>query len=341
MPHNDIVGNYTILYDKLLGSGSYANVYLGKNIKTSQYVAIKIISNIPAKLIGIFEEEMKIMNIIKNDPHVNIVGCYDVIKHNEVIYIILEYCDSGDLKQLIKNPIKEKYVHYYFKQLVNGLKYLHNKKILHRDIKPKNILLTNNKRVLKICDFGLAKNNEDDHLCKTVCGSPLYMAPEMIKSSGLYNNQIDLWSTGLILYELIYGFHPFHYCKNINDLKANQEIDIPPKVNTNPDISYDCIILLKKLLENDAIHRLSWHMLFNDRWINGLNIVNPGGQCSPKSSNSPIESAFIKICEPENNNSSMMSKNIDLESIIINDYIDKINDYVNNKQEIFDIDLNE
>lgn len=337
MPNDviDIVGNYTIFYDKLLGSGSYANVYLGKNIKTNQYVAVKIISNIPTKLARIFEEEMKIMSIIKNDPHVNIVGCYDIINLKNIIYIILEYCDSGDLKQLIKNPIKEKYVHYYFKQLVNGLKYLHTKKILHRDIKPKNILLTNNKRVLKICDFGLAKNNEDNNLCKTVCGSPLYMAPEMIKNTNvLYTDQIDLWSTGLILYELLYGFHPFYHCKNINDLKACQEIDIPPKKNTNPDISYDCVLLLKKLLENDASNRLSWEMLFSDRWINSASVINTNN-------NSPIEKGFIKTEEIARSDSFVISRNIDLESIIINDYIDKINEYTqNNHQEIFDIDIN-
>lgn len=332
---NDIVGNYMIFYDKLLGSGSYANVYLGKNIKTNQNVAIKIISNIPTKLIRIFEEEINIMNIIKNDPHTNIVGCYDIINQKDIIYIILEYCDSGDLKQIIKNPIKEKYVQYYFKQLVNGLKYLHNKRILHRDIKPKNILLTNNRRTIKICDFGLAKNNENNNLCKTVCGSPLYMAPEMIKNNNtLYNDQIDLWSTGLILYELLYGFHPFNHYKNINDLKISQEIDIPPKKNTNPDVSHDCIILLRKLLECDASNRLSWNMLFNDKWINETFMTG-------SKHNSPIETCVIKILEPssfdkKSDISISVSHNIDLESIIINDYIDKMDDY---RQEIFDIDL--
>ena len=182
--------------DYELGRGSFSVVYLGvydgptnNYIKNGTKVAIKIIKtvNITQKAKSILEDEIYIMNLIKSDPHPNIVGCFDVIKTTNETYIIMEYCDSGDLKGILKFPIKEKYTQFYFCQLANGLKFLDKHNIIHRDIKPKNILLTNNRRTLKIADFGFAKKTKANSMHESICGSPLYMAPE-IMNNNTYNN---------------------------------------------------------------------------------------------------------------------------------------------------------
>lgn len=164
----------------------------------------------------------------------------------------MEYCDSGDLRTYLKKPIKEKWCQFFFCQLANGLKYLDKYNILHRDIKPKNILLTNKKKVLKIADFGFAKKQSKNiKLHETICGSPLYMAPEIMENNK-YNNQTDLWSIGMILYEMLYGFHPYESCKNIRQLLSMIDhgiIEIPPKNTQNKNISIECLDLLQKLLQ--------------------------------------------------------------------------------------------
>jgi serine/threonine-protein kinase ULK/ATG1 len=272
--------NYEFTKDKQseLGKGSFSTVYLGTYkgynntlITYGTKVAIKIIKtqNIPTKAKEILQEELNIMELIKYDPHPNIVRCYDVIMGDTESYIVMEYCDSGDLRGILKKPIKEKYAQFYFCQLANGLKYLDKHSIIHRDIKPKNILLTNSRRVLKIADFGFAKKVINQSLHETFCGSPLYMAPE-IMNNNLYNNQIDLWSVGLILYEMLYGFHPFGTCKTIPELRSTvgkNAIEIPPPGTKNDNVSENCIQLLKKLLQKQATQRINWDEFFNNPWI--------------------------------------------------------------------------
>lgn len=192
----------------------------------------------------------------------------------------MEYCESGDLRSILKKPIKEKYAQFYFCQLANGLKYLDKHSIIHRDMKPKNILLTANRKVLKICDFGFAKKDTTQYkptLHDTICGSPLYMAPEIMNHK-LYNNQTDLWSIGMILYEMLYGFHPFAQCKSLTELKDKlytNEIIIPPIGTKNKDVSKECIDLLTNLLQKRATTRITWKNFFDNPWVNAYNYTIP------------------------------------------------------------------
>jgi serine/threonine protein kinase len=274
------IGDYYMLRskDSELGKGSFSIVYLGtyngidnKYIKNGMKVAIKVITtkNFTIKAREILEDEISIMTLIKEIPHPNIVGCYDIIKRENELYIIMEYCDSGHLESILKKPIKEKYAQFYFCQLANGLKYLDKNSIIHRDIKPKNILLTDNRRVLKIADFGFAKRYNEQSLHETICGSPMYMSPE-IMNNNRYNNQTDLWSIGLILYEMLYAKHPFEKCKSMLELKDNVSkkiIEIPPSDTKNKDVSIVCIELLKKLLEKRVVERIKWEEFFENPWV--------------------------------------------------------------------------
>ncbi|CAH6421134.1 Protein kinase [uncultured virus] len=305
------IGSYEFSLDKqyLLGEGSFSTVYLGKYIgqdnkyiKNNTYIAIKIINKNSLTPNGnkIIDDEMEIMNIIKNNPHPNIVECYDVIKTPNNVYIIMEYCDSGDLRTIIRKPIQEKFIQFYFSQLANGLKFLNCKGIIHRDIKPKNILLTNQNRILKIADFGFAKLSQEHDLYETICGSPLYMAPEMLKHLQ-YNKQTDLWSIGMILYEMLYGTHPFHNCKSIPELKNIIEtivLDIPPNNNRNKQVSKECLNLLKMLLQKDVTRRINWDDFFDHTWINKLSFQN--NDISIKSDKSNPTTSLVEVTNVEN-----------------------------------------
>lgn len=272
------IGNYEYDKNNKLGAGSFSQVYLGfyvgKNsdmIEKGTRVAIKVINTngMSIKVKRIINDEIEIMHLIKNDPHPNIVGCFDVHETKDGVYIIMEYCDSGNLAHIIKAPIKEKYIQFYFAQLVNGLKFLYERNIVHRDIKPENILLTNNRRVLKIADFGFAKKSKDNSLYDTVCGSPLYMAPE-ITGQNYYNKQTDLWSVGMVLYEMLYGSHPFKGCHSrieLQNMINSKNIRIPPSETVNTDVSENCLDLLKSLLQKDVDRRITWEAFFNHNWI--------------------------------------------------------------------------
>lgn len=288
------IGFYEIFLNHQIGAGAYSTIYLGRcidndlanklninkttnvdNIMINNVVAIKkvISKNLSFKYQKMINEEMNIMRYIKDNPHINIITCYDVIDDLDTIYIVMEYCDE-DFSKLIK-PLKEDEVRYYLNQLINGLKYLDEHKIIHRDIKPKNLLLTDNRHILKICDFGLAKNKSGLTHVQTVCGSPLYMAPEIFKDKS-YDENVDIWSVGIIMYEMIYGNNPLSRIKDYIELEAfmknPNEIIIPKDEN----VSTVCLNLLKVLLVKDNNKRISLKDLLICNWLTNDNKVSLG-----------------------------------------------------------------
>jgi serine/threonine protein kinase len=258
---------YTINKNKILGYGKYSKVYLGYEKNSDNVCAIKRIL-INSKLnISNLKKEIDIMHKIKNNPHPNIIKCLDIFEEDKYVYIVLEYCSSGDLSKLIKMPIQERFVKFYFIQFNKGIEYLRSNNIYHRDLKPKNILITNNFKELKIADFGLSNFKNEDG---SICGSPLYMAPELINKIG-YSDKTDLWSIGLILYEMLYGQHPYDNCKNYDELLTYSSDDfniiIPPLNNNNIDVSPECINLLKSLLEKNISKRITWKKFIKHGWF--------------------------------------------------------------------------
>ena len=257
-------GKKIICSKKLLGKGSFSKVYAGQLCIP---VAIKKISW------GNMDEEKtkryikSEIDIMKGLSHENIVNLFDVICKENDLYLILEECKGGDLKKFLHGrPLKEKYAHFYLKQLASGLQYLRDHDISHRDLKPQNLLLTENNKKLKITDFGFAKIVGSDTLAETMCGSPLYMAPEIMENTP-YTIKADLWSVGIIMYEMLFAKYPIKSVKGIFDLihklKNTSIISIPDK----PRISKDAKDLIRGLLQKNPKKRISWDNYFDHIWF--------------------------------------------------------------------------
>ena len=148
--------------------------------------------------------------IISRFHHINIVNVFELIEDKENYYIIMEYCQKGELFDYIvdKEKLSENEASMFFYQLINGVSYIHKMGIAHKDLKPENLLLTKD-NILKIIDFGLSHEYDGNILLKTKCGSPSYTAPEQIKGKKYDGFEIDVWCCGIILYAMVCGYLPF------------------------------------------------------------------------------------------------------------------------------------
>ena len=237
-----------------IGRGTFGKVKLGININSKEKVAIKILEKRKIKNKDDSERVEREIEILKNTNNINIIKTNEIIETKENYYLIMEYCEKGELFNYIvrKQRLNDKESSYFYYQLIKGLEYIHSKKIVHRDLKPENLLLDKN-NILKIIDFGLSNYfNNENNLLKTPCGSPCYASPEMVSGKKYNGFYIDIWSSGIILYAMICGFLPFED-KNNNVLFkkiANCKIDYPKFISKNAKS------LLKKIIVNDPVKRI-------------------------------------------------------------------------------------
>jgi serine/threonine protein kinase len=255
--------NKYIYSTKEIGKGAFSKVYKGFNIETDEIIAIKIIDKTSLKhnLIDRLYGEIELLTQLS---HENIAKLKEFFQSDENFYLILEYCAGGDLSHRIKSgDISEDIACKYMKQLANALFYLKNRNIIHRDLKPQNILLTVDLQTIKITDFNFARELYENDLAQTMCGSPLYMAPEII-SGGTYTVKSDLWSVGLILYEMVYGKSPYSDAVNIMDLlkKINTK-----NIKYSNSVSFECNDLLRRLLQKKPKDRCNWDDFFTHGWL--------------------------------------------------------------------------
>ena len=197
-------------YIKYLGNGTFGVVRLYQDKLTKEKVAIKIINKekiINKQIENIIKREL---NIIQNIHHINIIDTKQILNDSENIYIIMEYCEKGELFDLIVDKIffEENEAAYYFYQLINGIEYLHRKDIVHRDLKPENLLLTKN-NILKIIDFDLSNYYDKNNPLSTSCDSLGYAPPEVLYGKNYDGIKVDIWNSGIILFAMLFGFLPF------------------------------------------------------------------------------------------------------------------------------------
>lgn len=257
------LGDY-IFTRKRIGKGAFSTIYKGKHKDTGKYYAIKEISF--ENLEKIRDSIKREFTLMKNLNHKNIIKLHEVFFDNDEknIYLVIDYFPKGDFAKFLNGKaLKEKYAKKYMRQLVEGLRYLYNKQILHRDLKPQNILVSETGNLV-ITDFGFARYTDNEHMLNTLCGSPMYMAPEIMLKKR-YNNKSDLWSVGVIFYEVLFGTTPYK-AKNMIDLMTaikRKPVSLPK--NT---LTVACRDLLLNLLRRDPDKRISWDSLFNHDWFN-------------------------------------------------------------------------
>nr|QBK87279.1 MAG: putative serine/threonine protein kinase [Marseillevirus LCMAC201] len=256
------VGKY-IYSTKAIGKGSFSKVYKGFNTDTDEISALKIIDKLSLKpeLVTRLHDEIALLTQLKH-PH--IAQLKEFLEDEDNFYLVLEYCAGGDLAHRIKKGrIPEDVARKYMQQLTDVLRYLKSRNIIHRDLKPQNILLTSDQQTIKVTDFNFARELYDNDLAQTLCGSPLYMAPEIIENHE-YTVKSDLWSVGMILYEMVYGNAPYFDAYNLVDLL--QKINNRPIYYSNR-VSSECNQLLNGLLQKDPIVRYSWNEYFTHSWL--------------------------------------------------------------------------
>ena len=248
---------------KLLGTGSFGSVYEAKNTIFQNVVAMKVINKDPNNELD--EQEIRNeIDILKKLSHPNIVKIYEFYISNSHYYIVTEFCRDGELFSYIKNKYSERQLAVLFYQVFSGLWYLHDNKILHRDIKLENIMISQKEKDnetgeelfwAKIIDFGTAKIFEKNKTEKDVVGSSYYIAPEVLKQN--YNEKCDTWSVGVILYMMLVGRAPFdgkddeEIILKINSADYNSKE--PKLMKHSPEVRD----LVSKLLQKDTDKRYS------------------------------------------------------------------------------------
>ena len=255
MYSNDNNSNILSEYEEIetLGKGTFSVVKLGINKKTNDKVAIKILEKNKIKNSNDLTRLKREIHILRTFSHMNIIKTYEIKENKNNYFLIMEYCNHGELyNQIIQNKkLSEKEASYYYYQLINGLEYIHSNGIVHRDLKPENLLIGKS-NILKIIDFGLSNFFNGQNLLKTPCGSPCYVSPEMVSGKRYNGFYIDIWSTGIILYGMLCGFLPFEDENNSILFKKIEECNIH-----YPDfLSKNCKSLLKSILVKDYNKRI-------------------------------------------------------------------------------------
>ncbi|NWZ27990.1 NEK5 kinase, partial [Asarcornis scutulata] len=201
---------YEIL--KKIGEGSYGKIFLAKGKVDNEQCVIKEIdlTKMPVKEKEASQKEVILLAKMK---HANIVTFFASLQENNKLYIVMEYCDGGDLMKRINMQhgvlFDEDQILSWFVQISLGLKHIHDRKILHRDVKAQNIFLSNNGKIAKLGDFGIARQLTNTmEFAYTCVGTPYYLSPEICENRP-YNNKTDIWSLGCVLYELCALKHPF------------------------------------------------------------------------------------------------------------------------------------
>uniref|UniRef100_M1BB63 CBL-interacting protein kinase 07 n=1 Tax=Solanum tuberosum TaxID=4113 RepID=M1BB63_SOLTU len=191
---------------KLLGQGTFAKVYHARNLKTGQTVAVKVIDKEKVLKVGLIDQIKREISVMRLIRHSNVVELYEVMASKAKIYFAMEYVRGGELfNKVAKGRLRESAARKYFQQLIASVDFCHSRGVYHRDLKPENIPLDETGN-LKVSDFGLSAlfdTKRQNGLLHTTCGTPAYVAPEVINKRGYDGEKADIWSCGVILFVLL------------------------------------------------------------------------------------------------------------------------------------------
>ncbi|KAM7255365.1 hypothetical protein ACFE04_020606 [Oxalis oulophora] len=251
---------------RMLGKGTFAKVYHARNLKTGKSVAIKVIDKKKVLVVGMIDQIKREISTMRLVKHPNVVRLYEVMASKTKIYFAMEYAKGGELfNKVAKGRLKEDNARKYFQQLIGAVEFCHSRGVYHRDLKPENLLLDENGN-LKVSDFGLSAlwdSRRQDGLLHTTCGTPAYVAPEVITKKGYDGAKADIWSSGVVLFILLAGYLPFQdpnlmemYRKiKKGDFKCPQWF--PPEVRK----------LLSRILDPNPNTRITMAKLMENSWF--------------------------------------------------------------------------
>ena len=313
------IDDFESLEDKNIGKGTFGSVWKVRHKISKQIFAIKVMNKqniIQQNMIDQINKEIEIMYKL---DHPHIIKLYSHFEDNEDFCLIMEYASNGQLYSLIKknkklNQIKAK---QYMKEIISAIQYLHTRcpPIIHRDIKPENILIDHEGRC-KLADFGWSNFDNGRKNRDTFCGTPEYLAPEMINQSG-HDKSVDIWALGILLFEMLTGRIPF----NINEDKIQLYNSIKIlKINWTDDFPRLAKDLVSKILCINPNERLSLEEILNHQWFRDTPSLRPFlKNINSKEDKQNIHINIIQNNNKNNNNDSNLTKKRLFIKIIKND----------------------
>ena len=249
---------------KLVGKGAFGKVTLGVHKLTGSEVAIKTIEKSYMKDDFSRKKVLQEVYILKNIKHSNVIRLLEVFESPKHLLIVMEYSGGGDLLKYIKTHgrLSESKAREYFIQIVYGLAHCHWRSVLHRDVKLDNILLDSNGGV-KLWDFGVSKIMKKDQVINEQCGTPAYIAPEIISDQGYSGFSVDIWSLGVLLYAMLWGTVPFK-ASNMKDL---HNLIMKGSFSFPWELSSDVKDLIRNMLKLKPEERYSIPEILNSNWV--------------------------------------------------------------------------
>ncbi|WVZ05040.1 hypothetical protein V8G54_018386 [Vigna mungo] len=261
-----LFGKYEL--KRLLGVGAFGKVYHATTAGTRQSVAVKAVSKSKVLNGGFAANVEREISIMRRLHHSNIIELFEVLATKTKIYFVMEFAAGGELFHAVarKGRLEEDAARFYFRQLISALKHCHSLGVFHRDLKLDNLLLDENGN-LKVSDFGLSAVTgqiRPDGLLHTICGTPTYVAPEILLKRGYDGAKVDLWSCGVVLFALTAGYLPFNDC-NVTVLFRKiyrGQFRFPRWMSS--DLRY----LLSRLLDTNPETRITIDEIYQDTWFN-------------------------------------------------------------------------
>ncbi|KAJ6914206.1 CBL-interacting serine/threonine-protein kinase 21-like isoform X1 [Populus alba x Populus x berolinensis] len=287
MAYGNKLGKYQV--GRTIGEGTFAKVKLAVDTTNGNQVAIKIMDKnmvMQSDLKNQVQREIRTMKLLH---HPNIVRIHEVIGTKTKIYMVMEYISGGQLADKLSyaKKLNESEARTIFHQLIDAVDYCHTRGVYHRDLKPENLLL-DSKGNLKVSDFGLSAFHKPASMLTTACGSPCYVAPELIANKGYHGAAADVWSCGIILFELLSGYLPFDE-RNL--------IMLYKKIST---AEYTCPLwftksqrrLISRILDPNPRKRITIPQIIEDEWFRIDYVPSCGYESDEKILLDDVNSAF-------------------------------------------------
>jgi len=259
---------------RTIGEGAFGKVKFARRVSGGQGLVIKIMEKKGIDDLKRVNQIFGEMFILTSLRHKNVIQLYDVVNQYNNIILVMEYAEGGELSKLIEKHLylSESHASRLFSQILDGLVYCHRLKVIHRDLKLENILLDSEGNI-KIVDFGLSERLLGDAKLESVCGTPLYMSPELMRGQK-YDGSTDVWSLGVVLYAMVCGFLPFA-AKNLQNLSqkvCNGFFTIPSF------LSKGLTDLIRSMLEVKSLDRLPLESIQNHSWAMMTEYLGGGGE---------------------------------------------------------------